>query len=178
MKYAMPLLVKFLVILFVFGVIFWMAGMSLVNILWISLVATGVSFIGDLIFLPRYGNLITTGVDFGIMLFVGLAGSAFFFGGIGQMGLAVVTPAILIALWEAFFHKFLRKRFFEDAFPSIDATYEKFDGKAQFGSDELAHLQTEFSNEFDIGSPSGERPKKTKKYVPHRRKTSYRKKRY
>lgn len=172
MKYIVPLLIKFLIISFVLGVVLWTVGAPLIYILWISIAITALSFIGDLLLLPKYGNVVLTIIDFGLVFSIVLVGSAFLLGGIQRIGIAAFTPAIIIALWEAFFHKFLRKRFFEEAFPSIDATYRHFDVETKFGPDELAHLRTEFSNEFDIGTPYGEVKKKEKKkgkrYVPHR----------
>lgn len=168
MKYIVPLLIKFITISFILGVVLWMIGMPLINIMWISIVTTALTFIADLLILHKFGNVVLTVIDFVLVFSIVLVGSAFLLGGIQRIGIAVFTPAIIIALWEAFFHKFLRKRFFEDAFPSIDATYRHFDGETTFGPDELEHLRTEFSNEFDIGSPYGE--KKEKEYVPHRSK--------
>ncbi len=168
MKYAVPLFLKFFMILFVLGVILWMFDMSFMNILFLSILVTVISLIGDMVILPRYGNVIATIVDFSVVFFVVLFGSAFLLGGVDQIGWAAFTPAVLIALGEAFFHKFLRKYLFEDAYPSIDATYDQFDGTEQFDRAELEHLRTEFSNEFDIGNPEGEVEQKKKKYVPHR----------
>lgn len=187
-KYGLPLLIKFFMIFFVLGVILWMFGMSFMNILLLSIVVTGISLVADWLILPRYGNVIATIVDFGIVFFVVLLGSAFLFGDGRGVGWAAFTPAIVVALGEAFFHKFYLKRFFEDAYPAIDATYEKFDGKEQFDRAELEHLRTEFSNEFDIGSPDGKPVEKTaaddevkekkKNYVPHRRKKRHKKNPY
>ena len=157
-KYVVPLLIKFTIIFFVSGVILWMFGMSYMNIFLLSILVTVITFVVDMVILPRYGNVIATIVDFGIVFVVILLGSAFLFGSEGGIGWAALTPATVIALGEAFFHKFLRKNFFVDAYPSIDATYKKFDGEEQLGPDELEHLRTEFSNEFDIGNPDGTAP--------------------
>lgn len=170
MKYIVPIFVKFLMISFVLGVVLWTGGMPFIHITWISILITTLSSIVEWLLLPKYGNVVLTLIDFVVVLLIVSIGSAFLFGGLRQIGFAVFTPAIIIALWEAFFHKYLRKRFFEDDFSSIEATYRHFDGKTQFGPDELEHLRTEFSNEFDIGSPSGVEKKKEKNYVPHRRK--------
>lgn len=185
MKYIVPLLIKFIMILFVSGIILWMFGMSFMNIFLLSLLVTVITFVVDMVILPRYGNVVATIVDFGIVFLIILLGSAFLFGKEGGVGWAALTPAIVIALGEAFFHKFLRKNFFEDAYPSIDATYKKFDGEEQFGPGELAHLRTEFSNEFDVGNPDGSAPegnrvtiKKKKSFVGHRRKKRYKKNPY
>lgn len=185
MRFAVPVMLKFLVILFVLGIFLWMSGMSFMNILLISLVTTALSLIGDFFILPRYGNVIATIVDFGLVFIIALAGSAFILGNVERLGWAALTPAIVIALSEVFFHKYLRKQFFEDAYPKIDATYARFDGTEQVDRDRLAYLQTEFSNEFDIGNPDGtdensetEGEKNVKKYVPHKRRKRNKKRPY
>lgn len=179
MKYIIPLIIKFLVISFVLSVVLWMVDLSFMNSIILSLFVTSVTFLLDLVLLPKYGNVVLTIIDFAVVYLMVLFGSTTLSGGINGIGWVAFTPAIIIALWEAFFHKYLRKRFFEDAFRSIDATYDRFDGKEQFGPAELEHLRTEFSNEFDIGNPyrSGEVAKK-KKYVPHRRKKRHKKNPY
>lgn len=176
-KYVVPLLIKFFMILFVLGIILWMFGMSFMNIFYLSILVTVISLVGDLFILPRYGNVIATIADFGTVFLVVLFGSSYLFRIEGGVGWAALTPAIVIALGEAFFHKYLRKNFFEDAYPAIEATYKKFDGEEEFGPAELEHLRTEFSNEFDVGNPDGSAPdrkrvtiKEKKSYVPHRRK--------
>lgn len=155
------------------------------NILLLSLVITALSLVGDFFILPRYGNVFATITDFVIVFALALAGSSFFLGSIGRIGWAALTPAVIIALSEAFLHKYLRKQFFEDAYPAIDATYEKFDGKEEIDSVDLSHLQTEFSNEFDIGNPDGseedhriEGKKDEKKHVPHKRRKRNKKRPY
>lgn len=184
-KYLGPLFIKFFMILFVVGIILWMFGMSFINIFYLSILVTVITLMGDLFILPRFGNVIATIFDFATVFLVVLFGSSFLPGNEGGIGWAAFTPAIVIALGEAFYHKYLRKHFFEDAYPSIDATYEKFDGEGQFGAAELAHLRTEFSNEFDVGNPDGSAPKQKrvtikekKNYVPHRRKKRNKKRPY
>lgn len=180
MKYAIPLLIKFILITFGIGVVLWMFGMSFANILYLSALTTVLSLIGDLFILPRYGNVAATIADFGIVFFVVLFGSAFLLGSVDRVGWAAITPAILIALTEAFLHKYLRKQVFEDAYPQIDAVYNQYDGGERFDAADLEHLRTEFSNEFDIGNPDGENedeePKKP--YVPHKRRKKNKKRPY
>lgn len=185
MRIGIPLILKFLVIFFILGVFFWMFNMSFMNIFLISLFVTALSFFGDMFILPRYGNVFATITDFVLVFVVTIAGSAFFLGNAGLLGWAALTPAVLIALSEAFFHKYLRKQFFEDAHPRIDAVYDRYDGVEKFDPGELEHLRTEFSNEFDIGNPDGtneyDEPvdeKKKKKYVPHKRRKRNKKRPY
>lgn len=180
MKYTIPLLIKFILITLVLGVVLWMFGMSFMNILYLSVMATVISLVGDFFILPRYGNVAATIADFGIVFFVVLFGSAFLLGGVDRVGWAAITPAVLIALTEAFLHKYLRKQIFEDEYPRIDAVYDRFDGVERLDAADLEHLRTEFSNEFDIGNPYGENKgeEQKKPYVPHKRRKKNKKRPY
>lgn len=184
-KYVVPLLIKFFMILFVLGIILWMFGMSFMNIFYLSILVTAITFVIDMVILPRYGNVIATVVDFGAVFFIVLVGSSFLPIIEGGIGWAAFTSAIVIALGEAFYHKYLRMHIFEDEHPTIDTNYEKFDGGEQFSPVDLAHLRTEFSSEFEVGNPDGNVPeegqvikKEKKNYVPHRRKKRNKKRPY
>lgn len=180
MKYTIPLLIKFVLITLVLGVVLWMFGMSFANILYLSVLTTVLSLIGDLFVLPRYGNVVATLADFAIVFFVVLFGSAFLLGSVDRVGWAAITPAVLIALTEAFLHKYLRKQVFEEAYSSVDAVYDQYDGVERFDAADLTHLRTEFSNEFDIGNPDGENEGKEQKkpYIPHKRRKKNKKRPY
>ncbi|AOV09291.1 hypothetical protein BI350_16390 [Sporosarcina ureilytica] len=144
----------------VLWIVLGMFDMSFANILVLSVLLTGISFVGDMVILPRYGNLAATIADFGIAFFVVLLGSAFLFNGQG-MGRAAFISAIAIAIGEAIFHKYLQKFLFHEEDPIEDANFNTFNRE---------NLQTEFASEPDIEKPEEDsRPvKEEKRYVPHR----------
>lgn len=159
MRYLGALFLKFLMITLVLGVILWMFGMSFTNILLISLLVTAISFVSDMTILPRYGNTAATITDFAITFFIVLLGSAYLTGDVRYIGFAAFTPALVIALVEIFFHKFILKSFIDKEVPIDDP---------DFTDVELDHLQTEFGSEPDFEKPEERVDKKEKRYVPHR----------
>lgn len=159
MKYLGSLFMKFLMVMIVLWIVLGLFGMPFVNILFLSVLLTGISFIGDMIILPRYGNTAATIVDFGIAFFVVLLGSTYLYGGPIRIGMAAFIAAIVIAVGEIMFHKYLQKFFFHEEEPMRDTNFTTY---------ERDHLQTEFGSEPDIEKPDDKSDKENKRYVPHR----------
>lgn len=113
-------------------------GVSFANVLTISIILTGVSYIiGDLYLLPRFDNWVATIADFGLT-FVGVwvLGAMLFARDVPLIASALLS-ALLIAAGEYFYHKYLESH----VISHMD----------QRQDDGLGHrdLQTEFSSELD-----------------------------
>ncbi len=116
MEHTKALLYKFILILasllVVFGFIY---GVSFGDILLMSIILTIVLYIlGDLVILPRFGNLTATLGDFGIS-YLGL----WFLGNMYveediRLSVASFLSACLITIGEAFFHMYLDRNVFGD----------------------------------------------------------------
>lgn len=109
MRYVLALLIKFVMTTVVlWGVLGGIFGVSFANILLISVLLTGGSFlIGDLFFLPKSGNIMTSILDLGLVL-----------GGIVLLGnILYIIPdalwnasfisALGITIGELFFHMYM-----------------------------------------------------------------------
>ncbi|GGJ96183.1 hypothetical protein GCM10007063_18320 [Lentibacillus kapialis] len=111
---------------------------DVMNLFWISIFATGFSFlIGDLFVLRRFGNITASIVDFPLMfLTLWILGSLLI-----EAGLPIVTTAVMAAFFitccEPFIHTYMTESLEE----------EEFEEKEK--SPSSARLQTEFAEEFD-----------------------------
>ncbi|WP_165769183.1 YndM family protein [Virgibacillus profundi] len=136
--------IKFIVIAILvfslFGIIY---NATLLNLFWISLLVTGISYlIGDLFILRRFGNVTATIADFGLaFLSIWLLGNLF---------LAEGMPVILLSLTAAFFmtcgepliHIYIQNQFSDDH---------------QRGFGTKKQLQTEFAEETDAQTIAGKK---------------------
>ena len=113
MKHLIVLGIKFIVtavlVFSTFGILF---NANLFNLFWFTLLVTGISYlIGDLLILPRFGNIIATVADFGLAFFsLWILGSLFLEQGI-PVTLLSLTAAFFIAWGEPFIHVYLENRF-------------------------------------------------------------------
>ncbi|GAA0591014.1 YndM family protein [Virgibacillus siamensis] len=141
MDHVKALIIKFImctaVLWLVLGAFY---GVEFGNILMLSVLLTVISYIiGDLFLLPRFENWGATLADLGIT-FVGIwfLGPLLFEENL-QIGTAAVITAIIIAVGEYFFHKYMER--------------EVLDDRDRFVTDEerdveQSKLQTEFSEEI------------------------------
>ncbi|QQK77275.1 YndM family protein [Salicibibacter cibarius] len=150
MRYVGALIIKLLMItlmLWVFLGVF--GGISLANILLVSVLLTGVSFlVGDLYVLKNFGNTLATVVDF-VFIWVGLwaLGAALFpFEG---LVLYCITSAFFIAAGEGFFHLYMEKIVLTET-------------ESNLGRTSTRDLQTEFGSDVDIKSDVEKTNKKKK----------------
>ncbi len=116
MKHLTALLVKlgmvFIVLYVILGLFF---GISLSNIFILSLFLTVIAYVlGDLGVLPRWGNLIATVSDFGLALLGIWLVSSYILGISIPVVTGVLTSAVLIAVGEWFFHKYLEGKVIEN----------------------------------------------------------------
>ncbi|WP_156288587.1 YndM family protein [Oceanobacillus salinisoli] len=141
MRHVKALGIKFLitaVILYSLLTIFETA--TLMEILFISLLVTGTAYvIGDLIILPRYGNLIATIADFGLAFAAIWILSAIFIYGATPIATVSAFCAFFIAISEALFHIYMNEKVLKKEEDRRD-TYTFSDRR----------LQTEFSEEEDV----------------------------
>ncbi|MRH44680.1 DUF2512 family protein [Aquibacillus halophilus] len=115
MDHVKALGIKFIVIAIVlFSILAIFNNASLTNILIISILVTGVSYlIGDLFILRRYGNLIATVADFGLaFISVWLLSTLFF-----QVEYGIFSASLFIAFFisisEAIFHMYMQRIVFK-----------------------------------------------------------------
>lgn len=105
MKYALALIIKFVIHLAVLMMILGgFYGITFANILSISLLLTGISFIiGDLIILPSFDNTIAAVADF-FLAFIGVwvLGYLLIIESI-NLGIASFVSAVFITIVEVFF---------------------------------------------------------------------------
>ncbi|WP_176764796.1 YndM family protein [Natribacillus halophilus] len=140
MKHVGAVIIKFLMMTFVLWFIFGLFGdVSFANILLISVVLTGVSYlVGDLYVLSNFGNTAATIADV-VIAWLGIwaLGNALF-PNWGLFWLALLTAAT-IAVFEAFFHIYMEKIVLTDEDSTSNDTSSK-------------HLQTEFGSDMDVKS--------------------------
>jgi len=136
MKYVIPFIVKFAI----FTAILWfvlgaMYEVSFANVLFTSIVLTGLASLGDVLILPRIGYVLAAVGDF-IFVFIGIMIIGSYLYAHAPLEAAAFIAATLIAIEEVFFHAYLRDHLF------TPQTTEKEDYSAR-------HMQTEFSEELD-----------------------------
>lgn len=139
MRYALALAIKLVINLAVLTMILGgFYGISFANILSMSLLITGISFIiGDLIILPSFEHTIAAIADF----FLALIG-VWFLGYLLitepiNLGIASFVSAVFITIAEVFFHRYMEQRIF---------TKEKI---ATHLNQRSPQFQTEISEELD-----------------------------
>lgn len=167
MKMGSALILKFIMITVVLWIVLGLFGVSLTNILLISIVLTIVSLIGDMVVFPKVGNVSATIGDFVLSLVVIWLMGSFLFAESVPLGMAAFVSAIIISVGEFVFHKYLQKSFF---------TKEKAVPEKNFKSYPENNMQTEFGSEVDVkkrveDKPKNKnpihRPKKRKKKNPY-----------
>lgn len=109
MKHLTALLIKFIMVFIVLYVILGLIfGVSFGNVLLMSLFLVIIAYLlGDLGVLPMGGNLIATVADFGLAFLVIWLISVYVLGISIPLISGILSSAILIALGEWFFHKYL-----------------------------------------------------------------------
>lgn len=152
MQHLKALGLKFLAIAFTIYTIFGIfSGAGWVNLFWISLFVTAISYlIGDMIILRQFGNITATIADFALTFF-----SLFILGGLFlNANIPIITTSILSAFFitccEPFIHSFIVNRFSPDE-------YERKDWRT------MNQLQTEFAEETNEHTLRVEKEKDDKK---------------
>ncbi|QQK81078.1 YndM family protein [Salicibibacter cibi] len=150
MRYVGALIIKLIMITFVSWFFLGLfGGVSFANILLVSVVLTGVSFlVGDLYLLKNFGNTLATVVDF-VLVWAGLwaLGAALFpFEG---LVLYCIASAFFIAAGEGFFHLYMER----NVLPNEDSSTD---------NPAVKNLQTEFGSDVDIKSDAEKTNKKKK----------------
>lgn len=138
MDHIKALLIKFIMCTAILWIVLGgFYGVSLFNILTVSVLLTGVSYvIGDLFVLSRFENWGATIADFGLTFFgIWVLGSFLFAPNIPLVTASFIS-ALFISIGEVFFHRYMAIHVLERP----DTVGRK---------DSLGHLQTEFSEEMD-----------------------------
>ena len=116
MKHTRALLIKFVMITVVLLVTLgFLYGVDFGDILTISLILTIAAYlIGDMVILPQFGNTAATIADFGLAyLGTWLVGAMIIEQPI-RLGVASFITALIIAIGEAFYHRYLTKTVIHD----------------------------------------------------------------
>lgn len=136
MKYALAFFIKFVLTT---GILWVTLGMmfqiSFSNLVITSLILTAVAFAGDMLILPRIGNIAAAVGDFALA-YIGIwaLGSLLYDNALSVDGAALIA-AFLISITELLYHRYLRNYVFEHA--ERDENHMNLD-----------NLQTEASEEF------------------------------
>ncbi|HLS59535.1 MAG TPA: YndM family protein [Virgibacillus sp.] len=131
--------IKFIVIAVViyslFGILY---NATLMNLFWISLLITGISYlIGDLFILRKFGNIKATIADFGLsFISIWILGSLFFTESMPTIILSL-AGALFITCCEPFIHLYLENQLSDDDEKDVRTKNQ---------------LQTEFAEETDTQS--------------------------
>ncbi|MFD1363579.1 YndM family protein [Lentibacillus salinarum] len=118
---------------------------NVMNLFWISLLTTGVSFlIGDLLVLRRFGNVTASIADFPLAFL-----SLWFLGGLFiEASIPLATTALMAAFFitccEPFIHTYMTENLEEERFEEREK------------SPRAGQLQTEFAEEFDHDDLEGQ----------------------
>ncbi|RFB18792.1 DUF2512 family protein [Bacillus sp. HNG] len=140
MRHFKALGIKFIIIAIVLLSLFGIfRGASLGNLLLMSLLVTGISYlIGDLFTLPRMGNLFATLADFGLSFFSVWLLSYLFLENTSSLITASLTAAALITACEALFHAYMRSKVLED------------ENREQVRQQFHSSYQTEIAEEYEV----------------------------
>ncbi|KIO65846.1 hypothetical protein B4064_2415 [Caldibacillus thermoamylovorans] len=109
MEHLRSLVIKFVMITAMLAVVFgFLYGVSFGDILTISFILTITAYlVGDLLILPRFGNTAATIADFGLAYLGAWMIGAMIIEEPIRMGTASFLSAVLIAIGEVFFHRYV-----------------------------------------------------------------------
>ncbi|PAV27946.1 hypothetical protein CIL05_18915 [Virgibacillus profundi] len=143
MEHVKALLIKFVMCTAVLWVVLGMFyGVSFGDILTISVLLTGVSYVvGDLFLLPRFENWGATLADLGLAFMGTWYLGLFLIEGNIALGNAAIISALIIAAGEFFFHKYMANEVLTEEVIRSDEEKEL-----------IRQYQTEHSEELDGGS--------------------------
>ncbi|MFD1427183.1 YndM family protein [Kroppenstedtia sanguinis] len=116
-RYLKALLIKFAMTF----VILWLVlasfrVISFPSVFTASIVLTVVSFlIGDLLILPRFGNVVATMADLALTWFGIWVLAPILLGAFAPLGAASFMSAFFIAMGEILFHKYMKNQVFMDS---------------------------------------------------------------
>lgn len=127
MEHIKALVIKFVLFTIVLFVVFGLFyAVDFGDVLGLSLLATAIAYVlGDLIILPRYGNLTATIGDFIIaFLTIWLFGAAFIENAVPIVGAALIAAAIL-ACGEYFYHSYIRDHLLANETEKDEGYYDR-----------------------------------------------------
>ncbi|MGM8213412.1 YndM family protein [Virgibacillus sp. W0430] len=149
MKHVKAIGIKFIIVsLVVFSLFGIFTNVSLMILLWMSLVLTGIDYVvGDLLFLRRLGNLKATILDFGLVFITVWILANVFIDTSPAMTLVSFYAAFILTLAEPLFHGYMEEKVFEEerAFPFT------------------SQFQTEFAEEIDPNEADQDHKSESKK---------------
>lgn len=147
MKHIRALIIKFILITAVLLVTLgFLYGVDFGEILTISVILTITAYlIGDMVFLPRYGNIAATVADFGLAyLGTWLIGAMIIEEPI-RLGVASFISALFIAIAEAFFHRYLTKSIINEG-EKKDLDYLRPSYQTEFAEELIPDVKSEKNN--------------------------------
>ncbi|WP_163527390.1 YndM family protein [Halobacillus ihumii] len=153
MKHIKALLIKFVMVTAVLWIVLGgFYDVSFGDILTTSVLLTvGAYLIGDLFILPKLGNTAATIADFGLVLMGTWVLGAILFEADVPLGTASLISAVLIAVGEMIFHRYMEKSILPN---------QSSNTKDERNFSHQGNLQTEFGSDVDI-KPTAKKPKET-----------------
>ncbi|MBB6448521.1 ABC-type protease/lipase transport system fused ATPase/permease subunit [Geomicrobium halophilum] len=90
-------------------------GLPFTDVLILSVIYTGLSFLGDMFILPRITNVTATIADF-VLAWIGVYVLGYWlFGPYEGLWIVSLTAAFIIAIGEYFFHRYMKKQVFNES---------------------------------------------------------------
>lgn len=118
MAYLKTLGIKFIVMTIVTLSLFGIFNhLTMSQLILISMIMTGVSFLGDLFILPRTNNLFTTIADFALFFFLYWGMGSLIIQGTLPLILLSLATAYLLAISEAIIHIYIQENIFQGMDP-------------------------------------------------------------
>lgn len=141
MKSIKGLMIKFVIITASLLLILGAYGVSFGNIILTSILLTGIAFVGDLLLLPRIGNVAMAAIDFGLAFIIMWIMGALFFDQTIPLVTISAMSAIIIAFGEFPFHLYMLEQVINVKHAKSHTTLD------HFGRHDML---TEFGSEIDI----------------------------
>ncbi|ASK63736.1 hypothetical protein CFK37_17015 [Virgibacillus phasianinus] len=135
MEHLKGLITKFVLVTAVlFVVLSLFYGVDFGDVLLISLVLTGISYLGDMYVLPNTSNTVATLADLGLsFIIVWLFGGSIIEENIPII-LASIISAVIISICEVFFHIYMERHVLEEDAHNTAVSGQRF--STEFSSDE------------------------------------------
>jgi len=114
MKHVKALSIKFLIIgTVIFSILSMFETASILNMFGLTVVLSVLTYVvGDLFILPRFGNVIATIADFGLVAITSWLFAELFIGIGAPNPVAALSVSFFITISEMFFHAYMQERVF------------------------------------------------------------------
>ncbi|MEK4300412.1 DUF2512 family protein [Oceanobacillus sp. FSL W8-0428] len=115
MRYILAFLFKLVMTTVILGITLGMIfNISFSNLVITSLILTAVGFAGDMLILPRIGNVAAAVGDFALAYIIIWGIGSFLYDSLLSVDAAALIAAFLITIGELFYHRYLRNFVFDN----------------------------------------------------------------